>query len=163
MKQHFLCFSRHSPLSFYHVKIIFRFEYFQFSELCVSLGRYSVTKTTFLANGNFPFAGVWINLKNLWNSSRGFLNFFLPIPLAALPLVFTAPPLKLKQNCQLLYAVYMLLYFIFSYCFFFGILYLRACSINSITPCTWHLLSNSENHEYTPKIFLGCYCVILFL
>ena len=30
-----------------------------------------------------------------------FLNFFLPIPLAALPLVFAALPLKLKQNRQL--------------------------------------------------------------
>ena len=29
------------------------------------------------------------------------VDFFLPIPLAASPLVFAAPPLKLKQNRQL--------------------------------------------------------------
>ena len=35
------------------------------------------------------------------SSGTGFLNFFLPIPLATLPLIFAAPPLELKQNRQL--------------------------------------------------------------
>ena len=64
---------------FHVINIIFRFEYFQLSVLCVSIGRSRrqlIDKKTFSASGNFLFAGVRIKLKNLLNSSRRFFKFF---------------------------------------------------------------------------------------